>query len=325
MKDIVLRRPVISVTTILCCSLLFGCGGGGGTTSGTTPPNPTPVVTLTPTPVTPSAPIVSYDVAFDFDRDRTFRSVGASLSVARSKATGLLQIEAAIQPNDAAILIDYASASQRISVRYEGEQSTVLGAPSVRQSNQIGWTQGLTASTRGEVVAFAREPSYQYVLSSVFSSTTDEAPPGSFEEKRRLMLAGAATIASDIPATGVALFTPILTTFAQGPDRPRSYITSSGALFRVDFAARTFTATIPYSENGYPSSVVPEMGTLIFTGTLNNLTNELSGAITSADSTWSGPFTGRLFGPAGIEAGILFTIYRASDGARGVGELLGRR
>ena len=310
--------------------LLAGCGGGSGSGTGDNgtavvpgaPSSPLP----TPTPSPTQSPALTYANAFDFSRDRSFQALGASLRVIRPFNTNASEIESVLQPNDSTISASYTAGTGSILVRYEGVQSTVSGAPATRSDSEIAWTQGPTATSRSEVVAFVPPlPRYQSIIWGRFATQTTLPMSAGVEDVNRLLLAGSSTVPADIPTIGGAGFAPILRATAQTTNGPRLFSETGNVTMRVEYATRIFTASIPYLETGSDPSRAPETGGLTFSGTLNPITNEVSGSVYSYDTSWSGAFTGRLYGPGGDELGVIFAMRRAGDGARAVGELAGKR
>ena len=329
------RPATIWMVILTGAALVQGCGGGNsGNDAPVIVPGPTPTPSSTPTPTpTPTAtptPVVSYDQVFDFTRDRSFRAIGARLQTTTPSGSSTLQIQNSLQPNDSTILISYAAATQMIAFRYEGEQSTVPRTPAIRNDGEIAWLQGRTATTRAETVVLSRvDLQNKYVIFGGFNSTDDgsstSSAPSAVLDVRRIALVGSPTFATDIPTTGAVTFSPVMRSFLQTPTRLRLLAQGSVATMRVDYVARTVSATLPFQETGNDASVPPERGTLTFTGTLNSITNEISGTITSVDGSQTGTFSGKLFGPQGLEIGFVFTLSRSSDGARGIGQVIGRR
>lgn len=302
--------------------LLASCSGGsgGGTQSQPTlMATPTPVQTPAPTPTpTPSATPtpLAYMFAWDFTRDRSFTAIGLRIASDRSAATPVTEIR--LDPESATIGFNFIAATRTYQARYNSDSITAV--------TQIGPVGRLISDESsfdifdGTNSRFVRTPlSVVPVESNVlirsayvgyvewsdnnWSGISDAGTRGA---SRRLLF-GARTVSADLPLSGATTFTGQSIVTGPGGGGGRN------AMVVVDYAARTVVGTTmfqPPSTGGTGSSgrPLPTPEQITFSGTLDPATGRISGTIEHVLTRTTGRFEGALYGPSGLEVGILFVI-----------------
>ncbi|MBB3692058.1 transferrin-binding protein-like solute binding protein [Sphingomonas sp. BK580] len=270
-------------------------------------PSPSPTPTATPTPA------ATYDLAFDFSRDRSFQPNGAQLTAIGTQTNAgntYASISAKLyEPSDVPFFT-FASSTKQAGVSvgnlagqtYPGSQITLQQSDRTTYQSPTGFLAiGQLGPQLGGLPAHLR---YSFVLNQYESSFR---PSGGFDVLERRMVAGASTAASDVPRSGTATFQAVLLAEGVSATGEDGYAASHATL-SLDFVTRTITGTITAtSTSGSASSIV-----LTVTGQLSATGNRLAGSVTTADGG-TGTFNGELYGPQGAEIGLAFALARNSQ------------
>ena len=302
-----------------------GSGGSGGSGSGSVVV-PTPAPTPSPTPT----PTFTY-ASFDLSVDRVYAGQVASASTTEryvSDTAPFYAVEsqdAALQTNRGALELSVA-ANRTAVIRFGGETVSFAAADVTNSSaDGITWRRGRDTVRRGDALSFARFAGrYDAVYLVVQEISEDVRQPGTaaaFRDTTRYFLIGERTRDGDVPTTGTSRYAIDLGTTPVGRVRVSGFSVSNGVL-TVDHATGAVSGTFAAAQSSTVTGAEPERATLVFSGTLT--ASGIAGTITSADSGYSGAFTGDLFGARGVETGLVFTLSRA-DGARAAGRVFGRR
>lgn len=314
------------------CVALAACGGGGGggggagpvsvTSGGAATPAPTPSPSASPSPTpTPSPP---YALAFDFAADRSFFAFGAELRQVGRYATAALsswtvdETTVRLLTEDNMAMLTYTSSNQSLSANFARDTITFASSDNMSRSDQFLFYY--STAQQSSIRITRQNPAHLYVLQSR-QELERRLANGSRERLDRFGVFGVATVAADLPTTGVSSYPVVLSSTAPTRNGVGGF-TASGSL-RVDHASGAVSGTLSATEL-VDSGLTPLRATLTFSGSVSPASGEMDGTITSADSGFTGDFDGRLFGPRGVEAGAAFTLAR-SDGVRVAGGVVGRR
>jgi hypothetical protein len=319
--------------------LLASCGGGeSGSSNASGPvvaPTTPPPVASTPDP-TPS-PSPAYAAAFAFDRDQQFLGQGVELSTINrfdSTVPSFSRVEsvsALIQPNRTGTEFRFAAASATASVRYNSDTSNfVSNEISARSDTQIAWVRAPTSTQRADLFVTAKPSSdYRYVnlaRQSIGQNYVGGGSGSATQALERYYLFGSRTVDSDIPRTGSVSYQTVI--FTSPANAGGSGLTGGSdasevaKVLQIDHATGALTATIFVSQAGTIAGTPPETATLLLTG--RSSSDGFTGSITSADGRYTGSFAGDLFGPAGVEIGLVIVLTR-TDGTKLVGIITARR
>lgn len=268
---------------------LASCGSDNGSVDNGAAAIPvTPVVTPTPTPTptpaassTPAPPNTPYLAAFDFARDRSFDSL----------------ITASTTQTVPARLVYGGSDSGTIAYSAVNQALTAFGMMTI-VPNQMGAT--LTKTEMNLI--------YTYMVATsgatlgVYRATADTTYVSYLRQDElvkplpitRFALLGAPTLTTDLPLGAASTYR---LTVAQIGTTP------TGQSLVVDGASRRVTGTVLI---GLPGSV----GTVsvAFQGVLDAATGRVDGTARTSEGAYTGAFHGRLYGPAGIEIGMIFDL-----------------
>lgn len=309
--------------SVLRCTLgvglavaLASCGGGGG---GTAPPIAAPPPATPPSP--PSPPVVTYANAFDFTRDFFYESQMAEVTVvetynaASPRFYDVTSATALLQRSFTAARITYEAATRSAAITIGAETTRFAAADLLNSTPDIlRYLRQSTAALQYEEFRYSRfQSGINYLAGNNQSLELNEVTgnnPRTITRRDRYFLLGLPTAPIDLPAAGNPSFVATLEgATAIGNSRTGLFDRKSLAL---DFGTGRVTgAFVLPAPSGSNSATV----TVRFDGTLDRADNRIEGRITSPDSAYTGNFTGRLFGPRGIELGLIFTL---SDGNRGV-------
>lgn len=108
------------------------------------------------------------------------------------------------------------------------------------------------------------------------------------------VLFGSATVPAELPALSARTYQLTVVQLADGPLGQTLVINPSG---------NSVTGTVTVSP-GDGTKPIP----LVFMGTVDMARNQLQGTVRSTDGAYAGLFSGRLYGPAGMEVGLVFNI-----------------
>jgi hypothetical protein len=315
-----MNKVSATVVAILAVAM-SSCGGAGSGSGASSPiavvpaPAPSPSPTSTPTP-TPT-PSVNYD-PLTFTSDRSF------------VASGLRSVHKNGEPNavtldDESVLIglDFFAADRRYRATYRGEMVDI-----VTQALPIAnFGYEVDSATAGDnfFARYQSAPELRYVSLVRWTTATNT------QSIERLLLFGAKTQPISWPTSGSRTYhgrSNLVLDDTRGSgnagDSGGPFGISPAPTFTVDWAARTFTATIPF----HPVvSVANQPPIADFTLQANGIiressSNQVSGTIQG--NGFSGRFIGNVFGPEGIEAGML--LYLTDGTGRSVsGTVVGRQ
>lgn len=303
---------------------LAACGGGGSSSPIAVVPGPTP--TPTPSPIATPTPSPSYDMAFDLSRDRSFEAIGAELRSfsTTSPATNSV-IETTLQEDVAGVLITYTATTKQAKLSigrgaedvYDGSNITLNEDDRLVYVRPDGFFNFAQPGPR--IGSFPTRLNYvALVRQSKATGATRDTVLG-FDRIERSYVIGSATVPSDVPVTGTASYEALLSAYGETPDAANGY-TQQNAALSMDFDGRTLNGTITAAStvSNAPSSTL----TFVLNGQVNATTGRVVGSITSPDGA-TGTFSGRLYGPKGVELGLAFTVSRGSE--RVIGTLVARR
>lgn len=326
------RNHLYTMSSALC---LVACGGGGGSEGSiqvvpapapSTTPAPMPTATPTPTP----APTFTYG-SFDLSQNRVFAGQVATVTTVErytSDTAPFYSVEsqqASLQTSPSTLELSY-DASKFLVIRFAGETAVFNPAEvSFTNADGVKWQRTRTVTARGDAATFARFPNMEYVYIAEQQVDEDAREPNAAAASRdtmRYFLIGERTRDGDIPLSGTTNYAVDLNTTRVGRNRGGGFSVFGDVALAVDHANGSVTARLSAQQGSYTTGTTPETATLVFSGIIS--ANGISGAITSPDSSYTGVFTGNLFGPRGIEAGMVFTLTRP-DGVRAAGRLFGRR
>ena len=302
-----MRRMFESVVT-LAMLMLTACGGDSAAPTTATP---TPASTPAPTP-TPSP---SYENAADFSRDRSFTGFGV---VVTDKVVSLVSID----PQSSAIGFDFVAATRRYQLRY---RDTMLGVNSEAQPTTatIGFGRDVYSDDKVNFLRSGFANGLLYVGHLFWS-----APGTDAVVRQHRLIFGARTVASDLPTSGnvsyqAAIALPNLYNYPDllernGGDRYPVTVT-------INWATKAVNADFSVARQGIGSSgssFQPGIN-MALRGTIDSA-GWITGTLNAKDET-GGLIEGAVFGPRGVEIGILSTSTGIPGAFTGVGTLLGRQ
>ena len=317
--------PVVLLGLMLAACGGGGTGGGGGPISTPPPapsPSPSPTPTPTPTPVSPTPPS---SAAVNDDLLRPLQSESFSNDAARGAAvvqsTGSVVGTAQL----ATVSIEFDAATGNYVVTRAGRQQTFrptdrnagLSGPAldvfVRDSGTV--TDSLSLTTPSEVGAGR----YRYVGGGVWQETT-----GTTGGSVNVVAYGVETLDNDLPRAGAARYE--VTLLGAGAWQQKVTALSGLGSVNVDFAGGTLTGQGTASERDVTDGTPAGNGSWSLTATLASATNDIDGTVTLVGA--SGPFSGRFYGPSGVELGGVFAAtgtHPAWGQGAATGVLLGYR
>lgn len=261
---------------------------------------------------------ISYELGFDFSRDRFFNLIGAEIrSVSDSSVSPAARLETSstLLEDNAGAMLTYNHARQETALTIGGSGPTIYTEAQIglRLADRLTYTQRsdgfLSIAQPGpNFGSLPQAMRYTFLINQEIGRAL--TPAGRTEFSTRRFVTGTATLPQDIPASGIAEFFTLLLSVDEGPNSDGSRPIARLANFRINRATTTVEATITATSDnaGAKLSTV----TFNFTGQLNPLTGRLVGSITSPEG-YAGRFSGRLYGPAGREFGIAFTTSRGND------------
>lgn len=326
-----MRRNHLYIMSAALC--LVACGGGGGS-EGSVQVVPAPVPSPTPAPMPTATPIppptFTYG-SFDILQNRVFAGQVATVTTVErytSDTAPFYSVEsqqASLQTSRSALELSY-DASKLLVIRFAGETAVFNPAEvSFTNADGVKWQRTRTVTARGDAATFARFPNMEYVYIAEQQVDEDAREPNAaaaFRDTMRYFLIGERTQDGDIPLSGTTSYAVDLNTTRVGRNRGGGFSIFGAVALAIDHANGSVTARLSAQQGSYITGTTPETATLVFSGTISP--NGISGVITSPDSSYTGVFTGNLFGPRGIEVGVVFTLTRP-DGVRAAGRLFGRR
>lgn len=297
-RSMVLPLLVLSVTA---------CGGGSGGSGSTsvvpapTPtPTPTPAPTPTPTPTptpapapTPAPTPAAYETAFDFTRDRVF--TGTQYVVRSKSPIGITGVKYGGANTDT---ITYTAATQ--AFRYEAlgqgaTPATTPARPGDLQPTMLTRSDGMLRYTTqtgigsGETITIYR-PSAQSTYVVYYKDTMTQTGT----QADTLVVFGSPTVPAELPALSARTYQLTVAQLGDGPPGQTLVIDPSGN-------SVTGTVTVMLADSTTPIS-------LMFTGTFDVARNQFQGSVKSIDGAYTGLFYGRLYGPGGMETGVVFNF-----------------
>lgn len=309
MHNIVSRRCGVLALVLL----MAGCGGGSDAPNAppvsVTPPPPAP----TPPPTSTAAPSANYASAFDFSTNRSFESPLAEVrTYERYEASSPTfyvyeKSEAVLNLDPRAARFDYLVQPQTLTATI-GAETTFFNQPSTL-SGSPGVILTYGQNVDGEVQSFhyvrPRED-YRYVSGNrmLLSRSSHLSGPVIRWDTERYFLLGTPTLVTDVPTSGAFGYSARLSS------SPAAYRGLGGfdatSTLTFDAATSRLTGTMLAAPVSWVTGTTPTKATLIFSG--NETDGVMKGTISSPDSGYSGEFVGRLYGPAGAEMGIIFTL-----------------
>lgn len=301
---------------------LGSCGGDGArgvavVPGGATPaPTPAPAPTPTPTPT----PAASYDQAYNLAQDRTFALIGAELTAVGDFSPGtsgytFRSIAATLQDALVSPTLAYLAANQQAALNLNNstpalmfDRSEVNGQPTATILSYITPTGFLayfapTPTVGGAPVAL------RYTIGVVQNDQIRNAANGLDVVERRYV-SGTPTLPQDVPGSGNAAYTVLLTSYVQTGSGANTF-NGDGATLSIDYATGAVTGTITATStaSGQPVTNI----SLTFAGRLGSgSSGRFSGTVTGNNAV-AGNFAGRLFGPGGKEVGLSFALTRGED------------
>jgi hypothetical protein len=298
-------RGVFVCLAALAMLTLPACGGGSDATSSSTP-------TPTPTP--------SYQSAADFTRDRSFTAFGVNVA-GRSERGETVRL-VSIDQQSSAIGFDFVAATRSYTLRYRDATLSVKSA-AVPTDGKIGYGRDVFSDDKIDFVrsGFANNLLYTgYVFWG--------AAEGDGVVRRHRLIFGARTVASDLPSSGSVSYQAAIvqTGLFNYPDLLERYGSDRfPATVTVNWADRTVSADFSVTRQGIGSSGSSFQPPIDMTlrGTIDG-SGRITGTLNPKGGT-GGVIEGAVFGPRGVEIGIV----TASDGTPGnfadVGILIGRQ
>ena len=297
-KSIALLAGFLAVTS---CGGNGGAAGSGGTATPTTPGSAS----------VPASP--AYADATDFTRDRSFTGIGLRLLSDRRSA----RTDTRLDPENATIGFGFIAAPKTYQTRYDGDLITAVTQPTATNPPYDQFSGANSGLARMPLVlgyTAANVPTTATYFGFVRWFDNDGAGVGDSGTRSttRYILFGARTVAGDLPTIGSATSTGSAS-LQGGPSGGYGDV----ATITIDYAARTITASTafnPYSTGGTGSSTrpLPAAEPITLIGTFDAATGRISGIATHAPTGTTGRFEGALYGPRGVEAGLLFSITTAS-------------
>lgn len=297
------RKALLPIVAALA---LHGCGGGDPQASsslvtGTVAPTPT-----TPPPTTPVTPAITYELASDFARDRSFNAIGLRVFTTSTATGGVTILDSRNDAESAAIGFDFAAATRTYRARYN---SDLITAPTQAKTYPIGgygydqFDSANSSFTRSASVIGTSYVGYVDWFDSVGTSASDPAN----RQTRRFLLFGARTRSDDLPTTGSRTLTGFTSTYgAAGTSEGRA------ASIAIDYATRIVSVTAAYqpqATGNAGSGINPIPATPVtMSGILDPATGRISGTATFGSAAPAGTFEGALYGPGAAEAGIVFKV-----------------
>ncbi|MCB4861104.1 hypothetical protein K7W03_16045 [Sphingobium sp. PNB] len=304
---------------ILSCAFLCSCGGGESDNGQViSPPSPTPNPAPTPTPSPTPTPAPSYPIAFDPSQDFSF----AALAVEHMLQDEKFDLgETAFNRGTLDTFIKYTASTKSLQASFDGDFMEFNASEmNIDRSDLINYSRSLSYGYQRLGVGRPRSDILYINEAGQSSSIQDVSAPSQADTKivERIYLGGSATTLPDIPRSGTSNYSSNLAISQRGPQN--NTIVASNFYVKIDHQTGEITATISAYDALQPVTYL----TLNLTGTISSSGTSISGDVTSIDGKYSGQFIGRLFGPKGIELGLLFKMTHKDSGARLIGHLIGR-
>lgn len=262
--------------------LLTACGGGTASvaTAPETTVTPVPSPTPTPTPTPTTTPAATYAPAFDFTRDRSF----TELVTASTTQT----IPARLTYDSASTgTIAYTAATQALSAFGTSIVPNTMGATLIRTDSRLAYTYSFGTSPASLTVNRASADA-TYVGYVRDDKSVKPLPYSTFA------LIGAPTLATDVPRAGPTTYRLTVAEIGTAP---------TGQTLVIDQSGRRITGTVLLTLAGSSAAI-----SAVFQGTVDSDTGRFDGTVTTADGTYTGAFHGRLYGPTGVEIGLIFDL-----------------
>ncbi|MCW2405860.1 hypothetical protein M2336_002489 [Sphingobium sp. B1D7B] len=136
-----------------------------------------------------------------------------------------------------------------------------------------------------------------------------------FTQTQKYFLFGSHTVIDDLPKSGTLTYKVQITGSTPTYNTVEGFWGDSSVTLNFDTnqLRGSLVAHYPNDENGVSNVIA----TLNFIGTFDPANNEITGNITSSDSSFRGTLKGSLFGPRGIEIGFLYAIQSDLGGVVG--------
>jgi hypothetical protein len=302
-------------------AIISACGGGGGGSASSSPtiipptPSPSPSTPDTQTPT----PTPSYENIFNMSRRVLYYS--QYVETKYRLANGILPAQV-VSPATVTFDGDTRAASLNVVVpplswmiNVSSESLTFL------ESEMYNPNPGYISfygDGKGEII-LESELGSRYVASWRYKRQDYTSGNVNIDYTRRFYLFGSDTYLDDMPQNGKLEY---IVTLKTTPIRYDETVgTAAGGIISLDFDTNRLTGTLIATEQSTGGIRPLVQVTLNISGTINTAENRITGEITSSDSDLRGPFGGRLFGPNGMELGLLIALHSETRGA--VGSLVG--
>lgn len=303
------------------CLMLILSSCGGASTDGGSPvvvvPGPTPTIAPTPLPSpSPSAsPSPVYEEAFVLSRDRAFAAIGVELTGVGQSPTNSFEYSSMasgiINPADSPTISFIAATEEaRLTLRNGAPRIYPGSSISLRMSDRRVYTEAdgfFSIAQPGPTLGTFPMP-LKYVLLAAQSSTTRNAT-NTFNILERRFVAGASTLASDVPRTGSRSYRVLLTSASLSGTSPNGFVAQDATL-AINFNSGAVSGTIVTAST--VSNEPARQITFVITGQLSSTSNRIVGSVATMGNG-TGVFAGELYGPAGTEMGLAFSIDGGSE------------
>jgi len=170
-----------------------------------------------------------------------------------------------------------------------------------------------------EIVGTGHPPSYLFIINNIYPGFLTSNPDYQFKSvsyANHLEIRGTTrlttfhyfgypTPVAAIPVSGSRNFSTVglnYDVFTAGTTNENNNTTSSVSTVTVNYAAKTVTFAVTITSNG------TSLGTYSGLGTFTAGKNQFSGTLTASGSALSGSFSGSLFGAAGEEVGLAYSL-----------------
>jgi hypothetical protein len=264
---------------------------------------------------------------YDLSRDRFFNLIGEELRLVYTQPTlsepgRYSAVDARLQEDDAGVQLTFTLVSGQAALTIGGAGPLLYpqSLVTIQRADRLVYVRAdgtLSLSQPGPDRGQFTTPLKYTVL--VTQSQSARNVSLDFDQVDRRYVTGTATLPRDVPTSRTATYTSLFTSASQTATAVNGF-NKNNAELTIDYSTNKVSGTVTATST---SSSEPT-GTLAVTlnGQLNPATGRVSGTLTSPDG-FTGPFSGRLYGPAGVEFGLAFTLSRAAD--RVIGTVVGVR
>ena len=298
---------------------LSACGGSGGGIVTTPPPVSTPGPTPAPAPApTPTPTPPAYTKFADLTGDQDFQNAAAEQRSV-TDINGQRTDSFALANFGSGITFTYDSVSDSYTLTQADGITSTFGPSSLQASStadlrifqQLKYPNNPNSSEENfRIVAPLINGvalSYTRIGEWFAYNTADFTPP--FIRTGTRFVAGVPTVASDMPTSGSATYSSVISSGFVRSDSNAFSLSDSTATFDANFLNGTINTSLSLNAlDGLAGSNPFSLGTVTGIGMVNNGTSSFDGDFTASGIFTNGEFSGSFFGPAALEFGYVFIL-----------------